>query len=255
MGTNESGRTLRTTETSLEVLETLREIGGARVTELAEEMGLAPSTMHAHLTTLKEKEYVVKSGDVYHLGLKFLSFGDYVANQKEAYRTAKSYTEQLANETECRAVFVVEENGRGVYLHTYSGRHAVWKYSTVGKRFHLHQTASGKALLSQLPESQVRVIADKWGLPSETENTITDVEDLLDELAEIRERGIAFNEEEQLDGVKAVGVPVKGPDGRVVGAFSVASPANRVDEERFRSELPNILLGVANEFELEISLS
>ncbi|WP_435365748.1 IclR family transcriptional regulator [Haloarchaeobius sp. DYHT-AS-18] len=255
MGTNESGRTLRTTETSLEVLETLREIGGARVTELAEEMGLAPSTMHAHLTTLKEKEYVVKSGDVYHLGLKFLSFGDYVANQKEAYRTAKSYTEQLANETECRAVFVVEENGRGVYLHTYSGRHAVWKYSTVGKRFHLHQTASGKALLSQLPESQVRVIADKWGLPAETENTITDVEDLLDELAEIRERGIAFNEEEQLDGVKAVGVPVKGPDGRVVGAFSVASPANRVDEERFRSELPNILLGVANEFELEISLS
>ncbi|MCT9098113.1 IclR family transcriptional regulator [Haloarchaeobius sp. HME9146] len=255
MGTNESGRTLRTTETSLEVLETLREIGGARVTELAEEMGLAPSTMHAHLTTLKEKEYVVKSGDVYHLGLKFLSFGDYVANRKEAYRTAKSYTEQLANETECRAVFVVEENGRGVYLHTYSGKHAVWKYSTVGKRFNLHQTASGKALLSQLPESQVRVFADKWGLPAETENTITDVEALLDELAEIRETGIAFNEEEQLEGVKAVGVPVKGPDGRVVGAFSVASPANRVDEERFRSELPNILLGVANEFELEISLS
>ncbi|WP_435335826.1 IclR family transcriptional regulator [Haloarchaeobius sp. TZWWS8] len=255
MGTQGTGRTLQTTQTSLEVIEKLREMDGGRVTEIAEEMGIAPSTTHAHLTTLKDNEYVVKSGDVYNLSLKFLSLGNYVGTRKEAYRTAASYTEQLAQETECRAVFVVEENGRGVYMHTGSGKHAVWKYSTIGKRFHLHQTASGKALLSELPESRVREIADEWGLPGRTENTITDIDTLLDELAEIRETGIAFNEEEQLDGVKAVGVPVMGPDNRVVGAFSVASPANRVDENRFRNELPQILLGVANEFELEISLS
>ncbi|WP_435361894.1 IclR family transcriptional regulator [Haloarchaeobius sp. DFWS5] len=255
MGTQNGGRTLRTTETSLEVVEKLRELDGARVTELAEEMGVAPSTMHAHLTTLREKEYVVKSGDVYHLGLKFLSLGNYTATRKEAFKTAKSYTTQLANETECRAVFVVEENGRGVYLHTGSGKHAVWTYSTIGKRFYLHQTAAGKALMSDYPEPRVEQIVEQWGLPARTDNTITDYDTLVAELDQIRERGIAFNEEEQLDGVKAVGVPVRGPDQQVVGAFSVASPANRVDEERFREELPNTLLGVANEFELEVSLS
>ncbi len=255
MNTQDGGRTLQTTATSLRVVETLRELDGARVTEVADEMGLAPSTVHAHLTTLADNEYVVKTGDVYQLSLEFLSLGEYVRTRRKAYRIAESYTEQLADETECRAVFTVEENGRGVYMYTFSGTHAVWTYSTVGKRFYLHQTAAGKATLSQLPESQVDTIVEKWGLPAATENTITDAEALLEQLASIRERGVAFNHQEQLDGVKAVGVPVNGSDGQVVGAFSVASPANRMTDERFEEEIPETLLGVANEFELENSLT
>jgi DNA-binding IclR family transcriptional regulator len=255
MSTESGGRTLQTTTTSLAVVETLRRMDGARVTELADEMGLAPSTVHAHLSTLVDAEYVVKTGDVYDLSLQFLSLGDYVRTRRKPYRIAESYTEQLADETECRAVFAVEENGRGVYMYTFSGEHAVWTYSTVGKRFHLHQTAAGKAILSRLPEDRVREIAAAWELPAATANTITDVDVLLEELAAVRDRGVSFNREEQLDGVKAVGVPVNGSDGRVVGAFSVASPANRLTDERFQTELPEILLGVANEFELENSLT
>lgn len=255
MSTNNKRRTLKSTETTLAILDLLKERDGARVTELAELLDRAPSTVHSHLATLVEQEYVIKEGDIYHLGLHMLELGDYVQTRKESYRMAKSYTEQLAEETECRAVFVVEENGRGVYLHTYSGKHAVWQYSTVGKRFFLHQTAAGKALLSQLPEDKVTAIIDRWGLPAKTENTITDSEVLSEELNEIREQGYSFNREEQLEGVKAVGVPVTGPNDEVLGAFSVASPANRLTGEWFLEELPNIVLGVANEFELEYSLS
>lgn len=255
MGTNDGRRTLKSTETTLAILDLLKERDGARVTELANLLDRAPSTVHSHLATLEEQEYVVKEGDIYHLGLHVLELGDYVQNRKEAYRIAKSYTEQLADETECRAVFVVEENGRGVYLHTYSGKHAVWRYSTVGKRFYLHQTAAGKAVLSQLPEAEVASVIDRWGLPAKTENTITNRDVLLEELADIREQGYSLNREEQLDGVKAVGVPVTGPNGEVLGAFSVASPANRHTGEWFSEDLPNVVLGVANEFELEYSLS
>lgn len=255
MNANDSGRRVQATLTSLEIVETLRELDGARVTELAEALDLSPSTVHTHLSTLVNADYVVKSGDIYHLSLQFLGLADYVRNRRNAYRIADSYTDQLARETECRAVFVVEENGRGVYMYTYSGKHAVWTYSTVGKRFHLHQTAAGKAILSQLPRERVTEIVDEWGLPASTENTITDREELLADVDAVAERGVAFNNEEQLEGVKAVGVPVNGPDGRVVGGFSVASPANRMTEDRFETEIPKILLGVANEFELENSMS
>jgi DNA-binding IclR family transcriptional regulator len=255
MNTRDGGRRLQTTTTSLEVVETLRRMDGARVTELAAEMDLAPSTVHAHLTTLVDAEYVVKQGDVYQLSLQFLALGDYVRNRRNAYRIAESYTEQLADETECRAVFAVEENGRGVYMYTFSGEHAVWTYSTVGKRFHLHQTAAGKAILSRLSDERIAAIVDEWGLPAATENTITDADVLAEEISAVRDRGVSFNREEQLDGVKAVGVPVDGADGRVVGAFSVASPANRMTDERFEREIPEVLLGVANEFELENSLT
>jgi len=255
MNANDGGRQVQATLTSLEIVETLRELDGARVTELADALDLSPSTVHTHLATLVSADYVVKSGDIYHLSLQFLGLADYVRNRRNAYRIADSYTEQLAQETECRAVFVVEENGRGVYMHTYSGKHAVWTYSTVGKRFHLHQTAAGKAILSRLPRERVNEIVDEWGLPASTEKTITDREALLSELDAVAERGVAFNDEEQLEGVRAAGVPVNGPDGRVAGAFSVASPANRMTEDRFETEIPKILLGVANEFELENSMS
>lgn len=248
-------RELQTTTISLRVVEKLRELDGGRVTELATELDLAPSTVHSHLSTLLSNGYAVKQGDEYYLSLRFLDHGDYVRNRKKAYRVAASYTDQLAEETDCRAVFAVEENGHGVYIHTSSGKHAVWTYSTVGKQFDLHQTASGKAILSRLPRSTVREIIEQRGLPAATENTITDDETLLDQLDTIRERGIAFNYQEQLDGIKAVGVPVNGSDNRVVGAFSVASPANRLTDDRFEESIPNTLLGVANEFELEISMS
>ena len=255
MDTENNGRRLQTTTTSLAVIEQLRELDGARVTELATEMDLAPSTVHAHLATLVDEDYVVKSGDIYHLSLQFLGLADYVRNRRKAYRIAESYTEQLAEETDCRAVFAVEENGRGVYMYTYSGKHAVWTYSTVGKRFYLHQTAVGKAILSRLSTDRVERILDRWGLPAATENTITDRTVLFEQLDAVKERGCSFNHEEQLEGVKAVGVPVEDRDGQVAGAFSVASPANRVTEERFEEDLPTILLGVANEFELENSLT
>ena len=125
----------------------------------------------------------------------------------------------------------------------------------VGRRFYLHQTAAGKALLSRLSQPEVEEIVDRWGLPARTENTITDPEELYEELDVIRDRGYSFNREEQLQGVKAVGVPVTGPDDRVIGAFSVASPANRMSDEWFEEKLPSIALGVTNEFELEYSLS
>ncbi|WP_435098163.1 IclR family transcriptional regulator [Halorubrum sp. N11] len=255
MAKNTNTRTLSTTKTSFEIIELLKERSGARVTELAEELDIAPSTVHSHLATLVEANYVVKEGDIYHLGLAFLELGEYVRTRKEPYTTAESYTKRLASETDSRAVFAVEEHGKGVYIYTFSGDHAVWTYSTVGKRFPLHATAAGKSILSALPEERVEEIIDQHGLEPITEQTITDKETLLAELKTIDEQGYAFNHEEQLDGVKAVGVPVTGPNQRVLGAFSVAIPANRSKGEWFEEDVPEIILATANEFELEISLT
>lgn len=247
-------RTLKTTETTLAVIEALESLDGARVTELAEELEMAASTVHAHLATLEKHEYVAKEGDEYHLGLAFLSLGNYVGYRKPAYETAEAYTKQLADETESRAVFMIEEHGRGVYLFTSSGKHAVWKYSTVGKKVPLHVTAAGKAILSKLPDSRVETIIDRHGLEAKTENSITDSETLFEQLAEIRERGYSTNNQEQLDGVRAIGAPVTDAQDRIIGSFSVASPANRLSKPEFEKELPNTLLGITNEFELEHTL-
>jgi len=156
-------RTLSTTETSFRIIESLKE-DSARLTEIATELDLPASTVHNHLSTLLQCGYVAKEGDMYRLGLGFLELGERARTNKESYTVAESYTEQLADETQCRAVFAAEEHGKGVYIHTFSGKHAVWTYSTLGKRFGLHTTAVGKAILSEFSEDKLDSIIDRHGL-------------------------------------------------------------------------------------------
>ncbi len=198
--------------------------------------------------------YAIKEGDEYYLSLRFLEHGKYVRNRKNAYRTAKSYTKRLAEETDYRVEFTIEENGRGIYMYTSSGKHAVWTYSTIGKRFYLHQAAAGKAILSRSSRTFVEEIIDRWGFPSATEDTVTNAKTLFYQPEAIRESRISFNYEEQLEGIKAVGIPVNRSDGRVIEALSIASSPKRLTDEQFEEDIPDVLFGVANEFELKLSL-
>ncbi|WP_410767336.1 IclR family transcriptional regulator [Haloferax sp. DFSO60] len=254
MATNTTDRSLKTTVTTLRIIELLKERGGAGVTEIARELDIAPSTAHNHLSTLESQEYAVKEGDKYQLGLRFLGLGNFVRTRNQRFGKAEHYTKVLAEESERRSIFTVEEHGHGVYIYTAPGKHGVWTQSTVGKRVYLHSTASGKAILAHMPEDRVHEIVEQVGLPRETEQTIYDEEDLFSELETIRDRGYSLNAEEQIKGVRAVGAPVMGPEGDVFGALSVAGPSNRMKGEQFET-LTETLLGIAEELELSIALS
>jgi len=97
-----------------------------------------------------------------------------------------------------------------------------------GIQRHLHSTAAGKAILAEMPEQRVMDIISEHELPAETEHTITDPDSLVEELDEIREHGIAYNDEESVEGLRAVGVPVRGSNGIAIGALSVSGPSNRL---------------------------
>lgn len=250
------GETLSTIERGFEVVRTLRQMGGARVTELAEELDMAPSTAHKYLATLAQERFVVKEGDEYHVGLEFLDLGTYAKNRKKGYRLSVPKVREIAEETGERAQFVVEEYGRGIYLHTEASEaRAVLTDRRAGIRRYLHASAAGKAILANLPEHRVDEIIDEHGLPAETEHTITDREELREELARIRETNVSYNNEESVDGLRAVGVPVHGADGLVLGSLSVSGPSNRLKGSLYREEIPDLLLGHANEIELNIRYS
>jgi len=250
----EKSGTLTTIEQAFEVLEWIHSNDGGTPAEIASSLGFSSSTAHRYLNTLATDGYLVKEDGVYHLALKFLALGEQARTRKETYTNAERYTEMLSEECGCRSTFIVEEGGRGIYLYTAPGSHSVWTRSTIGKRIPLHATAGGKAILAFSSDDKVdRVIDD--GLERKTEHTITSPETLREAIVEIRDRGYAFNREEQIEGVNAVGAPVLDDSGEVIGAFSVSGPSNRLTGERFTSELPQTLLGITNEYELRNSLS
>lgn len=239
-------------ETLFDILEYVHQKNGVTLSEATSDLNYAKSTIHRHLSTLEQRGYVVNE-DGYHAGLRFLELGEDARNRKQAYQLAKEKVEELAKETDERAQFLVEEHGEAVYLHRAVGDRAVRTDPGIGKRIPLHATASGKSILAAMPPEKASRIIEQTAFEIITDETITNQETLYDELDQIRQRGYAFNREENLDGLCAIGVPVKGPKGSVIGGISVSGPSHRLTGERFKEELPSLLLGTANELELNIA--
>jgi DNA-binding IclR family transcriptional regulator len=250
-GHGKSG-TVGTTALSLRVVNALRDLDGGRVEEVAEELEIATSTAYRHLNTLRQHDYVVKRGDEYRIGLLFLSMGMYARNRQEHFKLAQEKVESLAEKTGERAMFTIEEGGRRIHICLESGADAVQAGKHVGYRGYLHSSASGKAILAEYPDERVHSILDKWGMPAKTENTMTDREELFEDLEQVREREYATNLAESTPGIRSIGVATTARDGQVLGAFNVCGPERRMEGEWFREELPDILLAKANEFEVDI---
>lgn len=252
---SEDAATVGATETTLRILETLKELDGAGVTEVADRLDLPKSTVHNHVSTLLGNEYLVKDGDTYRVGLQCLEFGEYIRTRMPIYDVARPEVERLARETGELANLLVEEHGKGVYLCRAKGSQAVRLDTYAGMRVPLHCTALGKAVLAHLPEERVREIIDSRGLPSRTDATITDEGTLLAELEAIRERGVAHDEGERLAGLRCVAAPIRNPDGHAVGAISVSGPTSRMEGGRFEEEIPDELTSAANVIELNLNYS
>ncbi|MBX0296429.1 IclR family transcriptional regulator [Haloarcula nitratireducens] len=247
---NDAGRRIQAVDTSCEILEALRDLDGAGISELADELDWSKATIHGHLATLMDNEFVVKRGGTYEISLRFVDIGEYAKSQVDIHDIAVKEVDRLAEETGEVAQFMVKEHGRGVYLHKASGENAIQTASYTGNRKDLHCTALGKAILSQLPESEVDEVIERHGLPARTEKTVTTREELFENLEEIRERGVAFDDEEILQGLRCIAAPIEHPKGNLHGAISISGPTNRFKGERFHEELPEIVQGAANVIEV-----
>lgn len=243
---------LKTTEISLQLIELLVERNGATMGELAEATDLAKSTVHTHLHTLSQYGYVMRENNHYRVGLKLHHLGDFARKQNEVYDIAKRMVTELADETQLETDFTVEENGRTVSLYDVTNYSDTPSFLVDGRLFHMHNTASGKAILAEYPEHRVREIADQWGLPAETPQTITSEEELLAELEHVRERGYATNDEEAIEGLWAVSKVVKNPIGNVCGSLNVCGPTYLITEDRQQTVLNSLEAKVAK-FERRIA--
>jgi len=254
-GPDEIDAPIKSLGTAFTVLDALKENDGGRVTEIATETGLSKSTVHKHLTTLAAHGYVVKQGDQYCLSLQFLDLGGYVRNRFPSTNIIKTKTRELAVETGEVAQCMTEQRGKSVVLYREAGTNGVPSRTRPGTQMYLHQTASGKAILSQLMDERVNEIIDRHGLPRATDATITDREELFEELETIRERGVAYSVGESTRGLYAVAAPMLKPDGTVLGAIVVSGPNHRMRGTPMDEEYPDLLLSLVNEIELNIAHS
>ncbi|MDR5672195.1 DNA-binding transcriptional regulator, IclR family [Halalkaliarchaeum sp. AArc-CO] len=254
------GSTLDTTERSLALLEAIKRREGATMTELAEELSLAVSTVFKHLATLESNGYLIKEEDTYHVGFRFLNLGEHARSRLPGNQAIDEAVHRLAEETTEEVDFIVEDHGRII---TVSESYHKWvKYAEggsngyrarMGTYYPIHSTASGKAILATYSRERVDSIVDRWGLEAVTENTITDREQLYEELNRTEERGFALGDEEYTEGLRSVGMAVRDGDGNTVGSMSVSGPSYRLTGDVFRERIPASLRTVVEKLEAEIA--
>lgn len=254
-GKHKSDVPVKATQTSFRIIEELMAFNGAGVSELASRLDMPISTVHDHLRTLESEHYVVKEDDQYQIAVRFLELGGHARSRQKLYQTAVPEIKKLAERTGEHANLMIEEHGLGVFLYREKGKDALSLDTYSGMRVPLHTTALGKSILAHLPKERVDAIFDQHGLPKVTLRTRTDRTELHAEFEEIRERGYAFDNEERIDGVRCVAAPVFNNEGTVLGAISVSTPSTRLQNERFREELPRQVLSTANVVEVNLNYS
>jgi DNA-binding IclR family transcriptional regulator len=237
---NEDTQTIQAVERAFNIIELLRESGPATVSEVSETLDLTTSTAHIYLKTLRNVGYVVQTESRYRLGLRFLRDGIAVQESIPLYWEAKDEVDKLAEETGEGVGVGVEENGQRVALYHARGGKSVHDHASIGEFTHMHWTALGKALLAHKDPSDIADILDQYGMPRATDSTITNTEELFDELEQIREQGYALENEERREGLRSVALPIRVED-ETVGAISITGPTHRMTDDHIESELIDTL--------------
>lgn len=244
---------IKSNETLFSIIEYLLTSEQAGVTELADYIGKSKSTVHKHLQTLLEHGYVVQQDDEYRLGLRFLTVGGAVRDRDDLSLVAREHLETLASKTDQLVAFSLKERHYGYFVLTENTKYMIQRSIPLGTRFHLHQNSAGKAMLSQLDDEEIDEVLDDVGLPPATEHTITDPEELFDELETVRDRGYSINLQERVDGFWGVSAPVQDTEIGRIGAFSIAGPADEnTTVESITDEYVDQVLAAANELRLNL---
>jgi len=174
----------------------------------------------------------------YALGVACLELGSAILNRSDIRKEALPILNGLRDDCK-ETVHVARLAGSEVvYLEKLEGLLPIGIMgSRVGRRAPAHCTGLGKAMLAYKPEGEIRRLYAEFGLRRFTSNTITDLTKLLSELACIRERGYAIDNEEHEPDVKCVAVPIFDYRQNMVGAISVSGPARRIDRAIAEGEL------------------
>lgn len=233
-------RATRYNATSLARALTILDVFGPRmatlsVSEIARCLRVRAGSLYPALSTLERFGYLERDSDKrFRLGLKLLERGHTLLANTGLHERAKPGLRELARRLSVNVHLAVLHQGQVVYLDREEGSPNVVFPSVVGRLVPAHCTALGKALLAHLEPDERRELLAGKPLERRTKRTITSLPRLERELADVKARGYAVDNQEFQQGVVCVGAPVRDYTGKVIAATSVSLLNVRAKEARMQ---------------------
>jgi DNA-binding IclR family transcriptional regulator len=218
------------------------------VGDLHDKLGIHKSTLVRLLQSMAAEGFIEQNPETggYRLGIRTFELGNlyqrtYMMNIGVLARPS---LKRLAADLNLSANLAVRDESEIVYVETVEppGSAPRLAYSA-GDRFGIHHTALGKALIAFLPGDELEDLLAELELPPLTPRTITTPDQLAEDLAEVRERGYAVDDEESLPGLRCVSAPIWNSE-RVAAALSASGSTLVVTAERV-PEIAKAVIGIA----------
>jgi DNA-binding IclR family transcriptional regulator len=225
-----NGQPVGSVARAIALLDALAESdGGARVNELARQIGVNPSTASRLLGTLEAGGLVERApGGPYRLGLKLVALSDRVLAQLDVRDLARPRLTGLVQETGETATLSVPGGGEAITVDFVPSPSSVVSLARLGRPSVAHATAVGKVMLAfGMPDPAATPDAGS-ALTAFTERTITDPSALAEELEAVRAAGVAEAVGEREPDLNALAVPVIGRGGELVAILGLQGPAARL---------------------------
>ncbi len=233
---------------ALTVLDAVAERGHpVRFSELLEDSPFPKATLYRFVQTLTNQGMLTFDPDrqTYAPGLRLVRLAHAAWQASSLAPIARPHLDQLSRETGETVHLAQLDGGQVLYVDKRNAAEPVEMYSQAGKVGPAYCTGVGKAMLAHLPESELAPVLQRQAWHPFTEKTITTAEAMRAELATIRSRGYAFDDEEHEPGIICIAVPICTRAGRVLGALSVTSTTTRTDLAGLTGQLPAIGRAVA----------
>jgi DNA-binding IclR family transcriptional regulator len=229
---NENAYLLSSVKNALKILRSFSaEEPQKKISDLADQLGIAKSTASRLMATLASEGFVYKDPETnrYRLGLSVLTLSGIVTSNLEIHTEAVPIINKLVNDIGETVHLVILDDTDVVYIHKAECNHPVRIFTQIGRRNPAYCVSSGKAIIAYQDEALIEKIIRK-GLKPFAKNTITDPDELRKELKQVREQGYATSSEEFLEGVASIGVPIRDYTGQVVAAITIVGPLQRVNQ-------------------------
>ncbi|WP_367566239.1 IclR family transcriptional regulator [Lacrimispora sp.] len=234
--------TVQAVDRALQILEIIGRVNSMSLAELNKEIKVNKASLSRLVYTLVQNGYLAKNeknGD-YSLTLKTYEVGLNAVQNLDKLSLINSTLIDLNNRCGRIAQFSVEDNDQLLCLQSI-GKEAMnfSVYTSIGHRSPLYSTSAGKALLSAYSNGE---IIEKWNnmnIQPLTENTLTDLQLLLQDIGLTRQRGYALDREENEYHVFCIGTVIMDFSNKPIGAISISGRSLTEQEEE---ELSSLLL-------------
>ena len=223
------------------------------VAEVARRTGLPRATARRILLTLEELGYARSRDGRFELTSRVLDLSHAYLSSLSIPAVALPFMEAFVERVNESSSVAVLDDTEIVYVARVPTKRIMTVSIGLGTRFPAYQTSMGRVLLAELEKERVRDIFRRSDRSRTTEHTVTDLEELLEQLAEARRQGWAMVDQELEIGLRSLATPLRGESGAVLAAVNVSTHVARTDLEELREVFLPALLEMASAISEELA--